>query len=69
MTRSRDEIRADVERELQQRLQRRTPSGVRLRCVACNGINPSDALFCVHCGARFNAVVVNAAPGTPGTGA
>lgn len=64
------QARAAIERELRVRLERdrgmlrgaaeTTPRAhqVRLQCLACNGICTADALFCVHCGTKFNAKVV-----------
>jgi hypothetical protein len=65
---TRRERRAAIEDELRQRLARdagafRSSAGVSLLCVACQGINTSDARFCKHCGVQFNAIVM--AQGSP----
>jgi len=61
--------RAALERELQERLAQDSMADplarVALLCLNCRGLCTSDAHFCKHCGARFNALVV-AAPQSPG---
>ena len=53
------EVRAAIERELQERLDPAGSASVqRLQCLACRGMNELDARFCTHCGAEFNAAVV-----------
>ncbi len=53
------DIRAAIERELQDRLRARAPSAKRLQCLECRQLNSIDARFCTQCGARFNAQVVD----------
>lgn len=59
--RTRDERRAAVEAELQERLRARVaaPRTDGLQCVACGRVSPLDARFCTQCGVQFNAIVVS----------
>ncbi len=71
--------RAAIEEELRRRLEHdaraSAPSGaagtvsvltsVSLVCLQCRALSASDARFCKHCGARFNALVVAAGPSAP----
>ena len=66
ITRTLADVRAAIERELQERLRARSSAALRLHCVACHQINPIDARFCTQCGAQFNATVVNGASATEG---
>jgi rRNA maturation endonuclease Nob1 len=59
VVRTQSELRSAIERELQERLLARSSPAARLRCLACNQLNPIDARFCTGCGARFNAAVVH----------
>ena len=43
-------------------------AAVALLCVACRATSSADALFCIHCGAKFNAIVVTM-PGASAAGA
>lgn len=58
MTDQRSEVRAEIERELRARRQARGAAGVRLTCLACGAVCPSDARFCTGCGAQFNVQVI-----------
>lgn len=61
-----DDRRAAIERELQERLRARSAAGRHLQCVGCGKLNAIDAHFCIHCGAKFNAVVVTGGRGAAG---